>query len=265
MLTETSHRVGVNQQYESTQPPSRNRPQHGSSDDDIDLLYLVLMQNKGITRPLSMNNTHAVITDPDNHLKPIHSCLITPAFKPLPPRLMEHGKMCVNNSYGSNSERSFLRPLIWQINHCLQLLFCDSEAIETVGCCESELTRKRFLVLVSPRSEWHRFIHSVISMHATLGASHHRQFSPLNTAVERTGSHQTTESEQSRKFGQCPALFSTVAHPVRFHHYFPPPSGSCILCRNADSPQMGLARWQGQYNTVGVDWLHSRGKAWNFN
>lgn len=84
---------------------------------------------------------------------------------------------------------------IKEMNYHLQLLLRDSKQTKTVACCGSELTRKRFLVLNSPLSEWHWFIHSVISMHTTLAASNHRQSSPLVTAVLRTGSHQTIESE----------------------------------------------------------------------
>lgn len=58
-----------------------------------------------------------------------------------------------------------------------------------------KLTRKRLLVLISLLPEWHRFIHPVISMHTTLAASNPRQSSPFLTAVQRLGSHQTTEHE----------------------------------------------------------------------
>lgn len=148
----------------------------------------------------------------------------------------------------------------------MTVVFRDSSQTKTVGCCVSELTRKRFLVLNSSRSEWHRFIQPAISMHTTLAASNHRQFIPLVTAVQRMASHQTIGIYRAlmRLFSHCPHLLSFSSSITIFFCRW-----SFFLFRNANSFQM--VAFQGdkasiiQWGSEGGWGLHSSGKGRNFN
>lgn len=145
--------------------------------------------------------------------------------------------------------------------------FWDSRRRKTVNFCEGETTRKGFLVLISLLSEWHWFIHPVISMHTTLTAT--------NSQTVQLFIYCSTEQAPRSLYIQenesyCNTALLAMSLPASFilfgdtSHVFP--SISLLRCLET------VLRWgfQGDRawdNTVGRCQSHfiPVRKDWNFN